>query len=162
MATFGLCIQFMLQLLFRVFQNTHLSYSLVLSFNFYGFCISFSLHMNGKWDLICHLLGAMSGSEQGHSTWWCVFDCCHGSSSCEKRKPKISKNAQRKICITISWYFVFLGEFFFYLILVKMINHSSLENNVFHWRWSLLKLCLKSFYERATFNICSKDSDMSE
>lgn len=94
---------------FRIrISHTHLY--LVLTFMVSAFLSV--LHMNGKWDLICHLLGAMSGSEQGHSTWWCVFDCCHGSSSCEKRKPKISKNAQRKICITISWYFVFLGEFF--------------------------------------------------
>lgn len=45
------------------------------------------LHMNGQCGLICHSFGAMSGSEQVCTTWQCGFGGCHGSSSCEKRKP---------------------------------------------------------------------------
>lgn len=109
-------------------------------------------HVNGKWGLICHLLGAMSGSEQGCSSWQCVFDCCHDSSSCEKRrltgreKQKSVKYQEEYIhCLYVSVLFSWVD--FLGWTLVKMRNHSSLENSAFYWRWSLLKICLKSFYE---------------
>lgn len=42
-----------------------------------------------KLDSICHLLGAMSSTEQGHSTWQCVFGVAMVAAVVKRKTPLV-------------------------------------------------------------------------